>query len=251
MTEPLSNIAKNVCKLPAAERTIDNLIYWIFHKPNQKIELLRLENSAELDRHEEALKQGAQNIPEEYKMPPMRCITARALEESLNYVDQEDLIKIFQNIILSSVDSRYAKHNHPAFIGIVLQLSPLDARNLKLFKKHPDYPLVDYVYSKSTSYTVFQPDVFLENPDEQDIELQSISIRNLARLGLVNTPDKQITTPDEPHLCEKYEKNQMFLEHVNKLKSGQLPSDVISVDALCGSVSLTPFGQSFIDTCIR
>lgn len=247
----LTEMAKNVTEMPTVKKTLDNWLYRKTRKFNLETEMMQLEDAEKMKKFHESLQNGFEAIPEEFRAEPKRCIADRAYDRSSYYIDEEELIKLFENLIISSADERYAKDNHPAFVSIIEQLSPLDAKNLKLFKNSSDFPLVDYVYKKATSYTVFQSDVFLENPDEQDITLQSISIRNLARLGLVETPEKQITTPEELHLCEKYEKTGLFLEHVDKLKNGQLPPTVISVDALCGSVILTPFGQSFIDTCIR
>lgn len=256
MCEPLTAISAKIVeetsKTPVIQRTFDNLLYCFFHKPNLKAEMLRIEDSVLLNQYEEKLKIGYQTIPDDQKLPPKRCITDRALVESLYYIEEADLRSLFENLILSSVDLRYIKHNHPAFIDIIKQLSPLDARNLKLFRNKNSLPLVDYIqdYPKGR-FNVFCSDVFLENPDEQDIELQSISIRNLARLALIELPEKQLAQVDDDSLYSKYKESSLYLDHLDKFNSGKLPSNVIGINMLCSYASVTSFGKSFITTCVR
>lgn len=254
--DPVTKIAKKSAKTfaetPSCQRALDNFVYWLFRKPNQKIEMMRIEDSVSLKHYEENLISGYNAIPDEHKIAPKRCITERAFDESLYYIDEPVLLKLFEKVILSSADARYAKYNHPSFINIIEQLSPLDARNLSLFKDEFSLPLVDYVYDYANhTFHVFSTDVFLENPDEQDIELQAISIRNLARLGLLECPDKQIARVKKSDRYEKYEKTSLFLDNLTKLKNGELDSQIVNVTMHCSYVMITPFGKSFIETCVR
>lgn len=241
-----------VTNTPSFQRSLDNFVYRLFRRPNQKAEMMRVEDTIALEQYKENLLSGYHSIPNEHQTQPKRCIVEPAFDESLYYLEEPELIKLFENVILSSADARYSKYNHPAFVSIIKQLSPLDASNLKLFKDKSSLPLVDYVYDYPNGrYHVFQPDVFLENPKEQDIELQAVSIRNLARLALLEIPEKDLAKVNNPSLYAKYKETPLYLEHLDKHASGQLPDKILRIGMICSYAALTPFGKSFIKVCVR
>ncbi|WP_412676166.1 Abi-alpha family protein [Bacillus paramycoides] len=82
------------------------------------------------------------------------------------------------------------------------QLSPLDATNLNLFKETPRYPIVQYDYRASTGTAPCKTNLFLENPDSIDINLNATSMSNLSRLGLVSISYETGLNDDE--LYKKY-----------------------------------------------
>ena len=248
----LTEVIKNITEVPTVKRTFDNWLYRKTRKFNLESEMMQLEDAENMKKFHESLQNGAKAIPEEFRIEPKRCIADRAYDRSLYYIEEEELIKLFENLIVASADARYAKNNHPAFISIIEQLSPLDAQNLRLFKGVSSLPLVDYIYNyQHGKYHIFQPDVFLENPNEQDIELQSVSIRNLARLALIELPEKDLARVNNPSKYAKYKETSLYQERLKMFEEGEFSLEIIGVDMLCSYAKVTPFGKSFIETCVR
>lgn len=247
----LTELAKNITETPTVKRTFDNWLYRKTRKFNIESEMMQMEDAEKLKKFHESLQNGFESVPVEYRVEPRRCIADRAYDSSLYYIEEDELINLFENLIVASSDERYLSDSHPAFISIIEQLSPLDARNLMLFKKQDLQPIVDYVYDLKSGYSVFYPDVFLENPEEQNINLQCVSIRNLVRLGLLELPEKQFSRLPDDSVYEKYKQTPLYLSLLSRLNSGQLPPDVIGVKTIDSYVALTALGKSFLKVCVR
>lgn len=192
------------------------------------------------------------SIPEEKLTEPALYILGPTLEASKYYFEHEDLRSMFANLIAAALNSDKANNIHPSFVETIKQLSPLDAKNISLFKKEYSYPIVNYILINKNieeGYIISNTNVFLENPEVNDIDLNSISLTNLSRLGLVDiTYNQQL-----PELSEydKFEKTDLFIflqdEMTDLNPSLQEYQDIVIKK---GIVDKTTYGTMFINACI-
>ncbi|MDV6367378.1 DUF4393 domain-containing protein [Bacillus cereus] len=201
------------------------------------------------------LEQEVSSIPEGNIVEPPLHIVGPSLEASKYYFENDELRKMFAKLIAASINSATISKAHPSFIEIIKQLSPLDAMNLNLFKNRSRYPIAQYVYVADGHYgsMPIKANIFLENFKVQDIDLNATSISNLNRLGLISISYTEHLLNDSHY--DKFMQN----EYRNKLKkdldekNSKLPQENIGHNDVAirkGIVSITPFGESFIEICI-
>ncbi|QKH05008.1 DUF4393 domain-containing protein (plasmid) [Bacillus cereus] len=207
-----------------------------------------------LTQFKEELEQAVSSIPEENIVEPPLHIVGPTLEASKYYFENDELRMMFANLIASSINTETISKAHPSFIEIIKQLSPLDAQNLKLFKDTYRHPIVNYIYRSSVGGGApCKTNVFLENEQNQDIDLNSASISNLSRLGLISiTFDRAF---DQDDLYKKYlnhpvlKESQQFLEFYRfNIDSSTKVFNTIDIDK--GIIDITTFRKNFIDICI-
>lgn len=89
------------------------------------------------------------NIPVEYQVEPSSYIALKGMNE-LNYcLDEEYLKEMFQNLLISDMDSRKQSKILPSYIEIVKQLSQDDAKTLKFLKENnlTEEPVIKLKYN--------------------------------------------------------------------------------------------------------
>lgn len=94
-----------------------------------------------------------EKIPEERRKDPDLSVIGPAVEQMKFYLDKDDLVEMFTNLISNSFDSR-SYGLHPAFASIISQLNTQDARLLKLLaKSYTALPIisVDVISTNSIS----------------------------------------------------------------------------------------------------
>ncbi|BCD01250.1 hypothetical protein BC30048_4152 [Bacillus cereus] len=201
------------------------------------------------EQYKETINSKLQKIPQENLVEPPLHIVGPALEASRFYIEADELKEMFANLIASSMDSRRISQVHPSFTEVIKQLSPLDAANIELFKEGNDYPICDYraSYEGAKGFSTLATNVFLENPDVQDLALQATSISNLIRLGLIESPNSAYMIRSDAY--EKFEKTKAYKEFVidisKHIENGDIDKDGhITIHKRL--VRLTPMGVDFL-----
>jgi hypothetical protein len=217
-----------------------------------------------LDSFKRELEDKISSIPIENLVEPPLHIIGPTLESSKFYFENNDLRSMFANLIAASINSDTNKNVHPSFVETIKQLSPLDAKNLTLFRFRNVHPLANYIYivKNNQGFRTFQHNVFFGNNEIDDLELNSTSITNLDRLGLVNIEyGHQIK---DNSVYEKFYNTDLFKKHSDLvLEANQLLMtsdylfanfplpDVEGTDIRKSLVSLSPYGSSFINSCLN
>ncbi|PGC53828.1 DUF4393 domain-containing protein [Bacillus pseudomycoides] len=243
---------------PVAQRagnTISSIWTIAFGGIDIYAEKTQLKRVHALNQFKYELEQKVSSIPEENIVEPPLHIVGPSLEASKYYFESDVLRSMFSNLIAASINTETIAKAHPSFVEIIKQLSPLDAMNLKLFKSGNRYPIVQYVYTsvQGIGNQPFKSNVFLENEEIQDIDLNATSISNLNRLGLVKISyTEQLTTVSR---YDKFNNHEFALKSRQKLKDLALNSDPLSINHTDisirkGVVDITPLGESFIEICI-
>ena len=96
-----SAIIETATETPSFKRTLDNVFYKFTHKINFSIEKLRIEDDVYLQEYRKNLETKYTDIPEANRIPPRRCITERALDESIYYIEEPELRELFEDLIIS------------------------------------------------------------------------------------------------------------------------------------------------------
>ncbi|WP_049680554.1 DUF4393 domain-containing protein [Peribacillus loiseleuriae] len=193
-------------------------------------------------------------IPEDNLVEPQLHIVGPALEASKYYVQNEDLRNMFANLIASSMDITKIEQAHPSFVEIIKQMSPLDAKNLKLFFDNVMHPIVNYKLTNSKlAENIIKTDVFLGNHEVNDIDLNAASLTNLSRLGLITIKYEQYINDETTY--EKFKNTDLYLS-INDLfnTSSHLNDPFLRnyerIVIQKGVIVTTPYGKNFIKTCV-
>jgi len=195
-------------------------------------------------------------IPSEKLIEPNESIVKPALSAFSAYNSEEELRNMFAKLIASAFNGDMEAFVHPAFVEIIKQLSPVDAHNLELFKGNIKirFPIARIIHRDSREaggYVDLRTNLFLASPKYVDQIVQSNSITNLMRLGLL--------------ICEYGEwfplvEYEQFLEtsEVNELKNkyGEISLAMSEEDyqncplvLYRGAVRLSPLGIAFCKVC--
>lgn len=141
---------------------------------------------------EKQMQEKYNNIPEDDRVEPQLHIVGPAMESLKYNIMDEDLSEMFSNLLVSNLDGKTQKLCTPAFINIIEQLSPIDA---KVYKEI----MCDFQGCKigvgsiefakrgtDRHYVVNLPKLFLT------VELKSVNnydlvlaLENLQRVGLI------------------------------------------------------------------
>lgn len=251
-TEPLAKRVGN---------TISSLWTIVFGNIDIYAEKKEFQRHLALQNFKDELELKVSSIPEEKLIEPPLHVLGPTLEASKYYFESKELRTMFTNLIASSINSDVIGKTHPAFVEVIKQLSPLDAQNIQLFLKQSPFPIVQYsLERKEGGRKFFQTNVFLENPEAQDIELNASSITNLERLGLIRVCYQSFLVNDDSY--KKFYDTDLFKSYTSKIKefnnqkaNGTLLipkgfQDVHKTDVQKGITDITPFGLSFLETCV-
>jgi Abortive infection alpha len=89
-----------------------------------------------------------EKIPPECRIEP-RLIVAGPVIDAMKYCGSEPHIReLFENLLVTSMDSRVASNSHPAFVEMVKQISPDEAKMIKYMARgYKEYQPIIEVYS--------------------------------------------------------------------------------------------------------
>lgn len=136
------------------------------------------------------------NVPPENIVTPKPNVAGPALE-SLRYTGHESTLSdLYANLIAAAMDKDTANGAHPAFVEIIKQLTPDEAKLVGLFTQSRPFPLLDVRWNFKTPTPERSGGlVVLTNYSHLGIEagcefldLVPTYIDNLCRLGLSEVP---------------------------------------------------------------
>ena len=252
-------------------QTLEDWWYVNFgHATNERAEMLRAKQSANIEAYKNQLLKEASSInPKNLKEPELK-ILGPALEASKYYIDDESLREMFAKLIASSMDKTKKFTVHSSFVEIIKQMEPLDAENLLAIHLNEDiYEIAKLnIMFETGGYKEYQSPLFLGNKNQKNQKLQASSLANLNRLGLV-----EITFSEWKNNKKVYDIFKDTLEYSDCLKEiennnnqvnsilqktdipemmkQQYQNMIMSEPKIAhGLVKMTPFGKNFCATCL-
>ena len=185
------------------------------------------------------LEEKLRNIPEEKIVEPEPYVAIPAIQQLTYSLDSEELRELYANLLASSMNSDKKSDVHPAFVDIIKQLAPDEAKLLRYLSHQIVIPLVE-IRQKSLGgkgYTVLQkyhlniPEGVLELPQNMPVYIE-----NLIRLQMIEIPADAHYTAEE--LYTPLETQTVFIG---------IPNETIKYDRKI--VNVTPFGKQFVKIC--
>jgi hypothetical protein len=249
-------------------QTINDIWELVFGDFHHFVEKKRALHEKDLNDFKEKINKEIGNIPTENLQEPSFNIIAPALEASKYYIENEVIRGMFAKLIGSSMDSQKTNQVHSSYVEILKQLSPLDAQNLTILKTGEE-PIIEYrlTHLDDSSYQTLFTNVFLSNSDNQDIDLNAISLSNISRLGLSIISYDEFLSDSSMYstfkATKKYEElsknvamKKAAYDRYNSLPEERQPSSQL-IESLKyhklsikeGIVRLTPLGKSFVNVC--
>ena len=187
------------------------------------------------------------NIPIDQRQEPKLSVLGPALEASKYYIDDEELRSLFAKLIAASMDNSKNEVLQPAFVEIIKQMSPIDAKNLiNLYDiKDKQNPIVSIILESkdSKNYKEVFDHFYIENIGNISHVRVASSLLNLKRLGLIEINYGVFLSDENRYLS--YENHPI----INQFKN-QYNNDLHSIKLKKGLIKITNFGMDFCKICI-
>jgi len=265
--EPLANIT-NPPTRSIGRFFGDTLDFW-FSNRELKYAKKQIIDEVALRKFREECEAEFAKIPEEELVPPRKALLLPALDAAEYYVEEEELRGMFASLVAATFDARKASKVHPSFAGIIQELSPLDAGNLKhLFREgeairgdelednrnffhylRGALPVADIEIRFERGGYMSRANVILwKKPEftwELDWHLYEISVSVLLSLGLVKYSFESYYVPNWSG--KGYEES--FMAMFDKICPIKEKSPQITCERK-GFLSLTYSGYNFCEVCL-
>lgn len=187
------------------------------------------------------------NIPIDQIQEPKLSVLGPALEASKYYIDDEELRSLFAKLIAASMDNSKNEVLQPAFVEIIKQMSPIDAKNLiNLYDiKDKQNPIVSIILESkdSKNYKEVFDHFYIENIGNISHVRVASSLLNLKRLGLIEINYGVFLSDENRYLS--YENHPI----INQFKN-EYNDDLYSIKLKKGLIKITNFGMDFCKICI-
>ena len=179
-------------------------------------------------------------------------VALQALNEAKFAINEDEIQRLFSNLISASLDKETSKLAHPAYIEIIKQLQPDEAKILRFMFNKENHrkghaPTIDIVQQDledsnlTITSTRLEVNLICEDAGCDHPENSVMYFSNLKRLGLL-TPTSVTSFPKEEH-------ERIFSsEKVKEICSINSHLDRVSYKS--GQYSFTGFGRGFVDSCV-
>lgn len=192
------------------------------------------------------------NVPEDEIVSPKTNVAGPALE-ALRYTGHEDeLREMYANLLASSMDSKTANSAHPAFVEVIKQLTPDEARLIRHFMQPIALPFLVIRKEFKTQTATERGGIDLvphfsllgQQAGCQFPNSVPTYIDNLVRLGLCEIPEFFEYT--SPGVYEPLEKHPT----VEALKKRFESDEKWNVSLERKGIKVTSLGKQFASACI-
>ncbi|MDU5466359.1 MAG: DUF4393 domain-containing protein [Peptoniphilus harei] len=242
----------------SAGETIASIWDIVFGGINVYSEKQKYLRELNFEKFKESLTKKVADIPIEDIQEPNLSIIGPTLEKSKYYFEEEKLRELFANLVASSINKTKADIIHPAYPGIIQNLSPNDAEFLKEISSLEVIPFCMLRYQKrskdnqTTFFSYFGDGITLSRCilkytyQENPFYDFNPTIDNLSRLKLIEVTDKFLS--DESNYSDFldnsiYKQCQAELSHDSQIMERE-------VTMIKGVIEVTSFGKNFIKTCV-
>jgi len=229
------------------DSALSTLIGWFDDFILYPMKKARITYRYKLECFEEDLRKKVEKIPPEELQMPKLMIAGPTLEALKYSYDEQTLREMFVNLLATSMDRRQNASIHPAFVEIIKQLSPLDARFINIFRNRNSYPGIT-VYKKTHDIvTPYLQDVIelyeFSNSFEKFEQIHlTMVLDNLIRLGLIVKDSELLDAIYDYSSLEKHWQYQEY-ERVKGINSTLIYKKF--------QIDLTELGRAFKRCCLE
>lgn len=188
------------------------------------------------------------DVPPENITTPSPNVVGPALEALRFTGHDENLRELYANLLATSLDSNTALNAHPSFVEIIKNMSPDEARILRLFISTRAYPLINVkaeAIDKSGYLMALRNFSLIGQAAGCDhCDLTPSYLDNLCRLGLLEIPeDAYLTAPDTYDSLENFQTIINLRRNIDK-------SDKHKSKISKKVVRTTALGEQFCQACV-
>jgi hypothetical protein len=202
---------------------------------------------------ESKLASNLKDVPPENIIPPKPNVAGPAIE-ALRYTGHEEsLSDMYANLLAASMDKNTANGAHPAFVEIIKQLTPDEAKMVALFKPNRAFPLLnvrviykdDPEQKKGGRARLSHFSLLGEEAGVEFVNLTPAYLDNLCRLGLADYLSSGIhyTSPGVYDLLENH-------PNILALKKEIEADPELQCDFERTGLSITELGKQFAKVCV-
>jgi hypothetical protein len=251
--KPVDNLINPAAKT-IGER-IENIIDLIF----TPIEIAKIYKNHAIVNLKNRLADKIKNIPQDKRITPALNIVGPVLEASKFYIEDDMLREMFANLVTAACNIDKVRYVAPAFPDVIRQLSPIDARMLKIISVKSRVGLIPMIscrefFQVSGNY-FFRGYVRIPGDSEQAtlgqlLSFAEESLSNFERLGLLKcskTLAKGSNVFNQEY--EWLEENVKVLPAYKEMQREQGYADIAEI--VRESLSYTVFGLNFINACVK
>ena len=198
----------------------------------------------------ESLTEKLKDVPEEQIVTPDPTVAGPTLE-ALRFAGHEpSLRELYANLLATSMDAKTAKEAHPAFVEIISQMTPDEARIVKLFAAPRAYPVITIRAEMKEGKGEGGVDVLAHfsllgyEAGCLHPELTASYLDNLCRLGLAEIPP--LFTYTTHSIYEPLENHPQVLGLIAEIEKSENRNPNIIREGL----KVTTLGRQFCEACV-
>lgn len=229
----VQEVGKFVARIPRAiNAAFSGLDKWILNKEYA------------IDETKKLLEEKLENIDPQKIVEPEAYVAVPAIQAISYSMNSEELRNLYANLLAKAMNYDTKDFVHPAYVNIINQMTPLDAKVLQFILEKPDhdFPIISLIARNATSSITLQPNI--TPMTISSIDTISISIENLSRNNLIYVTDD---INSEGYDC--IYNNKSYAEYC-EIQQNNLTSKYPILATEKRNCILSPLGKSFCDICM-
>lgn len=199
-TSFLTTLLTNGATAPA--RTLDNVWNYVFGPMDEYLIKHNAQRQLNIELFKKELHSKLSAIPKENLQEPKLSVIGPLLEASKYYIDEKEIRDMFSNLTAAACDKRNANTVHHAFVEIIKQMNPIEAKVFKSLRDNPSYLIACIVHTGERNDLLAQNILINEVFPNYSMDV-SIGLSNLNRLGLITITDNLGTVKIEAQQKEE------------------------------------------------
>lgn len=190
------------------------------------------------------------HVDPEKIVTPEPYVAVPALQAVTYCMDNEELRNMYANLLAKSMNEATKDGVHPAYVEIIKQLCPDEAKMMRYMMENPQLPSLSVrVYKSDRSGFIYILKHFsdiTELADCEKIDGFAYYLDNLIRLGLIRIPeDEHFVNSEKYEPLKQHPRIVQLIDHFQG-KYAEYPN----VDLDKQIIMLTDFGKQFCNICI-
>ncbi len=192
----------------------------------------------------ESLSNKFKDVPEDRLVTPILNIAGPAIEALRFSGHIPELRELYANLIATSMDRLTTSEAHPAFVEIINQLTPDEARIVKILDQ--PLPVINLIAQRPGHIYTSVLERFSLIGEKAGCELLDLVpsyLNNIVRLGLADLTFLKMLS--DIMVYKELENQTSFLDAVAEIEKANYIKQIT-----CGGLFVTPFGKMFCTACV-
>jgi Abortive infection alpha len=199
-------------------------------------------------RFKERLAKNIEIIPLEARVLPPPSILGPSIQALEYAIADDEISDMFSNLIASSMDSSGPEISHPAFVEIIKQISPEEAKIIKFLAIKGQSEAVKVRNSDDSRDLLSIVSFLCRNSGCKNSDNEIFYLENLQRLNLVHV----FQNPESPRFISSDLEYTHLIPYANFLVNRNHPDEnIMSTKVYRLLISFTEFGKRFVSACIK